>query len=80
VWTADADVDVRKPATSPGCTVKYLARVDAARDELLARSLDVGNDQEQALGRTGRGRRQDHAELDGASLVDSGSCLISLNP
>jgi len=35
----------------PGC-------VDAARDELVARSLDVGADQEQALRRTGRGRRE----------------------
>jgi hypothetical protein len=30
--------------------VKHFARVDAVRDELIARSLDVGDDQVQALG------------------------------
>ena len=50
VWPANADVDAWKPATSPGYTVKYLARVDAMGDELLVCSLDVGDDQEQALG------------------------------
>ena len=28
VWPADADVDAWKPAASPACTVKHLARVD----------------------------------------------------
>jgi hypothetical protein len=46
----DADVDAGKPATSPGCTVKHFARVDAVRDELLTRSLDVGDDEEKSLG------------------------------
>ena len=64
VGAADADVDAWKPATGPGCTVKYLARVGAIRDQLQARSLDVGDDQEQGLGGTGRGRREVHAELD----------------
>jgi hypothetical protein len=31
-----AEVDASKPATSLGCTVKYLARVDSIGDELLA--------------------------------------------
>jgi len=56
VWPADADVDAWKPATSPGCTVKYLARGDAVRDELPTRSFNVGDDQERALCRAGRGR------------------------
>jgi hypothetical protein len=47
--------------------VKYLARVGAIRDQLPARSLDVGDDQKQGLSRTGRGRREVHAELDCAA-------------
>jgi hypothetical protein len=56
VRPVDADIQARKPATSPVCTVKYLARVGARRNELLMRSLDVGDRQEQTLGGTGRGR------------------------
>jgi hypothetical protein len=32
MWPADAGVDALKPATSPVCTVKYLARFNAVRD------------------------------------------------
>ena len=46
--------------------VEHLADLDAAGDELVARRLDVGDDQVQALGRTGRGRREVRAELDRA--------------
>ena len=64
VWPADPLGVAWKPAGSRGCTVKPLARVDAVRDEFLARSLDVGDGQKQALSRTGRGRREVHAELE----------------
>jgi hypothetical protein len=47
--------------------VKPFARVDAVRDEFLARSFDVGDGQKQPLSRTGRGRREVHAELDRAA-------------
>jgi hypothetical protein len=67
VWPADPLAVAWKPAGSPGCTVKPFARVDAVRDEFLARSLDVGDGQKQALSRTGRGRREVHAELDRAA-------------
>ena len=36
--------------------VEHLARLDAVRRELVARGLDVGDDQVQALRRPGRGR------------------------
>jgi hypothetical protein len=67
VWPADPLAVAWKPAGSPGCTVKPFARVDAVRDEFLARSLDVGDGQKQALSRTGHGRREVHAELDRAA-------------
>src|SRR5271154_1591602 len=43
VWPGDSDADVWKPASSPGLTVKYLARINTACDEFLARSLNVGD-------------------------------------
>jgi hypothetical protein len=39
--------------------VKDLSRLDAARDEFLAGTLDVGDSQQQALDRTGSGWRED---------------------
>lgn len=36
---------------------------DSAGDEILARSFDTGDDQIQALGRAGQGRRDVRAEL-----------------
>jgi hypothetical protein len=54
----DADVDAGKPATSPGRTVKHPACVDAVRDQLLAHSLNTGDDEEQGLGRAGSGQVQ----------------------
>src|SRR5258708_35644138 len=45
VWPADPLAVAWKPAGSPGCTVKPFARVDAVRDEFLARNLDVGDGQ-----------------------------------
>jgi hypothetical protein len=37
VWPADPLAVAWKPAGCPGCTVKPFARVDAVRDEFLAR-------------------------------------------
>jgi hypothetical protein len=53
VGSGDSDVDAFKPATSPAGTVKYFACIDAVRDKLLARSHDVGDDQEQAWAEPG---------------------------
>jgi hypothetical protein len=44
--------------------MKHLAHVDAAGDELGARRLDVGHDEEDAKRRSRRGRRQPLAEMD----------------
>jgi hypothetical protein len=44
--------------------VKDLAYVDAFRDELLARILDVGDGEGHCLRRTGRGGCEVYAELD----------------
>ena len=63
VWPADPLAVAWKPAGSPGCTVKPFTRVDAVRDEFLARSLDVGDGQKQALSRTGHGRGEVYAEI-----------------
>lgn len=46
--------------------VEHLGRVDAVRDEFGARSLDVGDDQVQALGEAGRRRGDVPAEDDRA--------------
>ena len=51
------------PAGGPFSTVKGLACVDALRDELLARSPDVGDDEEHCFRRTGCGRCEVYAEL-----------------
>ncbi len=51
-------------ARRPG--VEHLADLDAVRHEIVARGLDVGDDQVQALGRAGFGRRHVRAELNGA--------------
>jgi hypothetical protein len=50
----DADADALKPAGGSFSTVKDLACLDALRDELLARGLDVGDGEEHCLRRTGR--------------------------
>jgi hypothetical protein len=47
--------------------VKDLAYVDAFRDELLARILDVGDGEGHCLRRTGRGGCEVYAELDWAA-------------
>ena len=57
-------VGLELSARRPG--VEHLADLDTAGDEFVARSLDVGDDQVQALGRAGRGRRDLRAELDRA--------------
>src|SRR6185312_5851214 len=57
IWTAD-------PAVPAG--VEDLAHLDAGGDQLVPGGLDVGNDQVQVLGRSGRGRRAVRAELDRA--------------
>jgi len=46
--------------------VEHLADLDTASDEFVARSLDVGDDQVEAVRRAGRGRRDVRAELDRA--------------
>ena len=46
--------------------VEHLADLGTAGDELVACSLDVGDDQVEALGRARRGRRDVRAELDRA--------------
>src|SRR4030095_7455969 len=51
-------------ARCPG--VEYLADLDTAGDEFLSRSLKIRDDQVEALGRAGRGRRDLRAELDRA--------------
>ena len=61
---ADADADALKPAGGSFSTVKDIACVDALRDELLMRSLDVGDGEVHCLRRTGRGRGEVYAELD----------------
>ena len=71
---ADANADARKSARSSGFAVKNSARFYAIHYELLARSLDVGDSYEQSLGRTGRGRREVHAELDRAG--GTGRCEL----
>ena len=43
--------------------VEHLADVDTEGDELVARSLDVGDDQVEAVGRPGRGRGDFRPEL-----------------
>ena len=43
-----------------------LAGLDTVADEFGSRGLDVGDDQVQALGRAGCGRREARAELDAA--------------
>ena len=57
-------VGLELSARRPG--VEHLADLDTAGGELVARSLDVGDDQVEALGRAGRGRRDVRAELDRA--------------
>ena len=57
-------VGLELSARRPG--VEHLADLDTAGDELVARSLDVGDDQVEALGRAGRGRRDVRAELNRA--------------
>ncbi len=57
-------VGLELSARRPG--VEHLADLDTAGDEFVARSLDVGDDQVEALGRAGRGRRDVRAELDRA--------------
>ena len=52
--------------SAAGALVEHLAHVGAVRDQVGARRLDVGDDQVQALGRAGRGRRDARAELDRA--------------
>ena len=47
--------------------MENLAGLDAVADEFGARGLDVGDDQVQALGRAGRGRREARAELNRAA-------------
>ena len=49
----------RAPASA---LVEHLAHLDAAREQFVTRRLDVGDDQVQALGRAGRGRRDVRAE------------------
>ena len=53
VCPAHSRADAGKPASRSGFTMKYLARIDAVRHELLARNLNVGHGDEQALRRTG---------------------------
>src|SRR5438034_8290935 len=47
--------------------VEHLADLDTVGGEVIARCLDIGDDQVQALGRAGRGRREIRAELDRAA-------------
>src|SRR5581483_5307082 len=61
---ADAAVVMEPGARRP--FAEHLADLDTVREELVARGLDVGDDQVQALGRPGRGRRDIGAELDRA--------------
>ena len=56
-----ADATARAVGLEPSArrrVVEHLADLDAARGELVARGLDVGDDQVQALGRARRGRRE----------------------
>jgi len=63
--------------------VEHLARVDAVRDEFVARSLDAGDDQVQALGGAGRRRSDVLAEDDrapgarGVNWITRKSCPLS---
>ena len=57
-------VGLELSAGRPG--VEHLADLGTAGGELVARGLDIGDDQVQALGRAGRGRRDVRAELDRA--------------
>jgi hypothetical protein len=52
--------------------VEYLADLDTAPDQLVVRSLDVGNDEEQRLGGTWCYRREVGAELDRAARTRRG--------
>jgi hypothetical protein len=64
-----ADATIRSVVMEPSAGrpfVEHLADLGTAGDELGARSLDVGDDQVQVLGRTGRGRGDARAELDRA--------------
>ena len=64
-----ADATVRAVGLELGARrlgVEHLADLDTAGGELVARSLDVGDDQVEALGRAGRGRGDVRAELDRA--------------
>ena len=57
----------------PGASeMEHLADLDAAAHQLVARSLDVGDDQVQVLGRAGRGRREVRAELERARRARRG--------
>jgi hypothetical protein len=60
---ANTHADASESAGSSGFAMEHLARFDAIRDELLARSLDVGDSQEQSLGRSSSGGREVYAEL-----------------
>ena len=46
--------------------MEHLTDLDTAGNELFARSIDIGNDQVETLGRARRGRRYLRAELDRA--------------
>src|SRR5438128_1623906 len=46
--------------------VEHLADLDTAGSQFTARSLDIGGDQVETLGRAGGGRRDVRAELDRA--------------
>ena len=64
-----ADATIRTVVLEPSAgrpLVEHLADLGTAGDELGARSLDVGDDQVQVLGRPGRGRGDARAELDRA--------------
>src|SRR5438270_6436600 len=47
-------------------SMEHLTNLDAASDEFLTRSFDIGNDQVETLGGACRGRRYLHAELNRA--------------
>jgi hypothetical protein len=64
--TAGARVRVVEPAAGL-CFVERLADLDPVRDQLVARSLEVGDDQVQVLGRARRRRGEVRAELDRAA-------------
>ena len=58
--SAGLELSARRPG------VEHLADLGTAGGEFAVRSLNIGNDQVQALGRAGRGRRDLRAELDRA--------------